>query len=80
MNTALTLTLSISILVNIFILRWAYREHVAKRRYQQETHVLRQALRGIHLDNKSPAMGFDRLIGLLIFFFLLMVIFWWALQ
>ena len=80
MDATLTLTLSISILINILTLRWAYRERVARKRYQQETQALRQALRGFRTDSQSPLSGFDRLIVGLVFAIVLLGVFWWSFQ
>jgi hypothetical protein len=76
MDTTLTLTLGISILINILTLRWAYREHIARRLYQQETQVLRQALRGIHPDSRSRTAGFDQIIAWLMVGLFLAAIIW----
>ncbi len=80
MDTTLALTLSISILINILSLRWAYREHIARRRYQQETQILRQTLRGNHPNNQGPAAGLDRMLGWLMLLILLVGLLWWTLQ
>jgi hypothetical protein len=77
MDTTLTLTLGISILINILTLRWAYREHAARRSYQQETKILRQALRGVHPDNRSRADGFDHVIAWLLAGVFLTAVIWW---
>ena len=78
MDATLTLTLSISILVNILTLRWAYREHIARKRFQQETRVLQQALRGVHVDRRIQTAGLDRLIIWLILAAFLLGLFWWS--
>jgi len=70
MDTNLTLTLSISIIINLLTLRWAYREHAARRRYQQETRILRQVLQGVHPDRKNPVVW----INYLIFWLLVLVV------
>jgi hypothetical protein len=78
MDATLTLTLSISILVNILTLRWAYREYIARKRFQQETRVLQQALRGVHADRRMQTAGLDRLIIWLILAAFLLGLFWWS--
>jgi hypothetical protein len=80
MDANLTLTLSISILINILTLRWAYREHAARKRYQQETQILRHALQGIRMDSPYPMVGFDRLIVWLVIAIVLLGVIWGSIQ
>jgi hypothetical protein len=80
MDATLTLTLSISILINILTLRWAWREHAARKHYQQETQILRRALRGNRPDGLFPVNGFDRLIVGLAIAIVLLGVFWWSFQ
>lgn len=77
MDTTLTLTLGISILINILTLRWAYREHTARKSYQQETRILRQALRGVHPDRRSRTEGIDVLIAWMTVGLFLAAMIWW---
>ena len=47
------LALAVSLLLNMFFLRWALQEHAARRQWQKEAGALQRALRSF--DSSQPA-------------------------
>jgi hypothetical protein len=51
----LTGYLMLSILLNVITLRWAFREYLHRRHWQEEATALQHALRSFKQDSKEPS-------------------------
>ncbi len=62
---ALFVILTLSVLINILLLRWGVYEHRSRRQWQQEAIILQRALRDGNLSARAPVwgMGFWMLLG-----------------
>ncbi len=47
--------LVVSILLNVITLRWAFREYLHRRRWQEEATALQHALRSFNQDSNGPS-------------------------